>query len=200
MFRSQLKGFLKRNYLLRFRNRPQLLWEVVAIVFLIVTLVLFSYFFRAEQLPSAEFNPINVPSDFRLNVLISPNNTDTISIGDLMTNNRNNITLTYFNGHSDMQKYYRSMRNEKGIWFGVEFNDLDNLTHYRMHVPWDDALFDEDGSVRLFADSMSAMKCRNVSNNNPYQFQFCAGNMFAYNGFSYFHSILNFAIIKHQVT
>jgi hypothetical protein len=189
-FTSQLSGFMKRNYKLKIRNKFQTLSEIYNMSIILITLVMFSYIFKSKVLEPVSYDaiPINDISLTSIDVYISPNNQDTIKIGNLIKSNTSNFFIKYFNNSNDMKQAYNNRSNSTfRKCFGIEFLNNNFPYQYKLYNNWEDSLY-SNTKVNIFADSRECRKDLSESWKN------CAGNKVVYNGLVWLQYNLDLAI------
>jgi hypothetical protein len=190
-FSSQFRGFLKRNFLIKYRNKTQTLTEIITIIIVLVILIFFDRYFKARKYDVVKYDPVSIGQDFvSLNIFMMPDTSLIHKIGDYLRRNNSKIgQITYFNNKTEMEDYY--LKTGTDGTFGVHFTGKD-LTTYTIYTKWEDALFN-DTNVMLTTDSRDC-RIRNATTFNF--FENCAGNKLVYNGFTFLQYHLNFNIIK----
>lgn len=193
-FLSQLLGFLKRNVILKYRNKFQTLPEIYNPVTILGVLVLFNYLFRPVKYEAVKsYAPENLTLAYnKYHAFIYPKNLNTTAVGDQLAVDR--FDVVYFNSLADMKATYLNLTvNQSVYWasdiyFGIEFlsNSMLNAS-YKLYTNWDQSVFTNSKVLT----TGNGKVCRNASS---YSYKSCAGNLFVYNGLSYLQSRLNLAI------
>lgn len=202
-FFSQLSGFLKRNVILKYRNKFQTLPEIYNPITILVVLVLFNYLFRPQKFDAvASYAPENISLSSLTNyhVFIYPNNVNTTQIGSLLLHGTQNnqqsstIEVVYFDSLAAMKERYLNLSaNQTSLWrqdiyFGVEFYSASTeKPSYKLYTNWEQSVFTNNRVVT----TANGKVCRNAS---LLSYKTCAGNLFVYNGLTYFQAKLNAAI------
>jgi hypothetical protein len=190
-FSSQFRGFLKRNFIIKCRNKTQTLTEIIMIVLVLVVLIFFDIFFKARKFDVAKYDPVSIGQEFvSLKLLMMPNTSQVHKLGDYLRRENAKIDqITYFDNKTEMEDFY--LKEGTDLTFGIEFY-AKNIFTYKIYTKWQDELFN-DTSVMLTADSREC-RIRNMTTFNFYEN--CAGNKLVYNGFTFLQYHLNFNIIK----
>lgn len=195
-FFTQLRGFFKRNLLLKYRNKFQTFPEIYNPITILVVLIVFNYSFKPTNYEPVTYEPSDFSRQgylYNFYVLISPNNEDTRKIGALLKTAIGDSNLQYFNDTDSMKKYYKSNIDKAAIldrYFGVVFDNATFPYGYTIYNKWDNSLF-QNTKVITFGNGLA---CRDILKSNKSDYLSCAGNLLANEGFSYFQSVLNNAI------
>ena len=64
-FKSQLFGFIKRNFLLKYRNKYQILHEISMPILILLILITLNYVFVNEHYDAQQYKDIPFPPDLR---------------------------------------------------------------------------------------------------------------------------------------
>lgn len=198
-FFSQLFGFLKRNVILKYRNKFQTLPEIYNPITILIVLVLFNYLFRPQK-----FDAVNsyAPENLTLSALnnyhlfVYPNNVNTTTIGSILLTSTPQLNIVYFDSLALMKERYLNMSvNKSAVWrqdvyLGVEFYSASRESpSYKLYTDWEQSVFTNTKVVT----TGNGKVCRNAS---QFSYRICAGNLFVYNGLSYLQASLNAAIKK----
>lgn len=186
-FFSQIRGFLRRNLLLKIRNKAQTAPEIYNPISLLAVLIMINYLLPSERLPNVDYPPEPFPPMlYNLNnFYFVPDNAQTRLIGQKL---KEKITIynpiKYFDDVSDMQMAYLndSGGNSGFSGFGLEFEEAKGNFpfDYKLHTKWKDSLFTYK-SVNLFANGNV---CRKNSTDYLNYYKDCAGNEIVYNDVS----------------
>lgn len=189
-FKSQLFGFMKRNFKLKIRNKFQTLSEIYNMSIILAILVMFSYLFKSKVVDPVSYDatPINEISRTNIDVYITPNNPSTNKLGDLIKSNSFNFMIKYFDNSDVMKETYNNRSSSSfRSCFGIEFSNESFPYKYKLYNIWDDLLY-SNTKVNLFADSR---ECRQDSIGS---WKNCAGNKVLYNGLAWLQYNLDLAI------
>lgn len=199
-FKSQLFGFIKRNFILKYRNKLQTWPELYTPILILLTLVLFNYVFTNERLSQEQFKaepfPLNISLPLSSYLYISPNNTQTRTIGSLI----NNHLKFHYNKYSNNSKLLKdkyasdSANYKRMLAFGIDFSSKNFPFQYTIYSQWNNDLFDGN-KVRLFANSDSCRK--NSSEIFKLGYTKCAGNKYVFNGLSTLKFYIDYVIKKN---
>ena len=183
-FFSQVRGFIKRNFLLKVRNKVQTVPEIYNPLTLLAVLVLFNYILPSERL-DAVVPPVEAfPSSEFIYAqgYIVPDTPDTRNIGQqLKTVKWLFKEINYYNTSDEMKAAYLNETSSLASYFyGIEFAKDKFPFEYTLYTQWDAALF-SDKSVNLF---MNGNVCRPNKSYNYESYKKCGGNRPVYNGLS----------------
>lgn len=187
-FISQLSGFIKRNSLLKYRNKFQFISEIVFPITMLIFLVMGKFVFSPEHkneefFLAEEFPPLN--NTQLIHLYVFPKTNKTIRIGKLLQNS-SRLTITdidYCNNYDHMRRtYIRDVKDQPRLikYFGLEFPDPTNPFEYTIYEKWSTSLFFKDNVV-LFG---SSHECSKYSTDILNIYSECAGNKYVYNGLS----------------
>ena len=195
-FKSQLDGFIKRNFKLKFRNKAQLISEIYNPTIILVILILFNYLFKNQILPAASFSPedLNKPVLYQ-NVYVFPDNKMTKSIIDQMSNLTIKYRFQMFEKLDDMKSaYLKEVESTTDIFWGIEFPSQNFPYEYKLYHKWDDVLF-ANNEVKLTGNGNL---CRPDWSGGVLSILYydCNGNKLVYDGFSFLQSKLDYSIKK----
>ena len=188
----QLKGFIKRNFKLRVRNKLQIIFEAYQQALIIFVLILFNFLFVSEKLPPETYNfGILNENHVTVDLFINPDNIQTRSFGKILQTYYSFIEIKFFKNSKEMIQYYDSGNNQSSIdffkeTFGLEFLDFPNT--YKLYHKYEPELF-SNNKVNLFTNGN---ECRNTS----YLYNLCAGNKLLYNGLAYLQYVVDGSIKK----
>ncbi len=197
-FKSQLLGFLKRNLILKYRNKGQLFSEIYNPTIILIILVLFNSFFKSEVLPSEK----NAPEIFQKNIFIEniyvyPNDARVKDFLAYIKDDGSFYSTTFFDKLDDMKNaYLLSADNTYGTYWGIEFaNSTEtNSIEYKLYFKWDDSLI-TNNNIKLMDNGKICR--RNKTDALTLQSYYnCAGNKLVYNGFSRLQRNLDYSIKK----
>ena len=179
-FFSQILGFIKRNFLLKVRNKVQTVPEIYNPLTLLAVLVLFNYILPSERFdavtPTAEIFPNN--AYIMSQGYIVPDTPETRSIGQqLMQVKYLFKNIMYFNNTDDMKAVYLN-QSKYSDNFGIEFAKDKFPYEYTIFTKWDTQLFSSKG-VNLFTNGNL---CRPNKSYNFQNYKECGGNRVVYNG------------------
>lgn len=201
-FSSQLIGFIKRNFKLKFRNILQTLPEIYTPILILIALVIFNYVFEYEYLHSEEFSeepfPFNPELPLYSYLYISPNNTYTRLVVSLIKQHMNFTYIRHFNTiDAAKERYKMDAENYDRLYaFGLDFtytNFTSGVFNYSIFTEWNDELFSGD-QVNLFSNSEM---CRKSSGDILLMgYPRCAGNRYVYNGLSSLKFYVDFFLKK----
>jgi hypothetical protein len=188
-FKSQLFGFMKRNYKLKIRNKFQTLSEIYNMSIILAILVMFSYLFKSKVLEPVNYDAIPINnSRTSVDVYITPNNQNTLKIGTMIKINYSNYLIKYFDNSNQMIEAYNNRSSTSFTnCFGIEFTNDSFPYQYKLYNNWDDSLF-SNSKVNIFADSRECRKDLIVSSGN------CAGNKIIFNGLALLQYNIDLAI------
>lgn len=188
----QLKGFLKRNFKLRIRNKLQLTFELYQQIIIIVVLVVYNFIFVSEKFSAESYNVEVLDGKFQsVDLFINPDNADIRSLGNLIQTHYYFLKIKYFNNSIDMKNYYELNNNGSSIdffkeTFGLEF--LNFPFNYKLYHKYEPLLFSQN-KIQLFTN---ANECRNSS----LLYNMCGGNKLRYNGLAFLQYALDSSINK----
>jgi hypothetical protein len=189
-YSSQLQGFLKRNFLLKYRNKFQTFMEIYNPLAILGVLIIFSFAFKSEKFQAQDFKEENITSPLLgLELYISPDSLETREIaGKIKYIN----SVRYFNNTDEMKRNYTLTADGDTLrtHIGVSFNQNRFPYEYKLFSKWDDELFGKK-KAQLLTDSR---RCRKNLTDLLNDYQTCAGNKLLYNGFAYLQYNLDLAI------
>nr|QUF59433.1 ATP-binding cassette transporter Abca5 [Brachionus angularis] len=190
-FKLQLYGFLKRNLKLKIRNKVQLLPEIYNPLSILAVLVIFSFVFKSEKYEPEKYKAENLPFSSRFDLYITPSNSETIQLGNLLKQNILSIfQLKFFNQTSEMKKLYLNS-SEESLIYGLEFTNLDKFPfEYKIHHNYEDDLIYKN----KYLLNTNSKECRK---NSTIYYKGCAGNKMVYNGLSTLKFYLDLNIKKY---
>lgn len=180
-FFSQIRGFIKRNFLLKVRNKVQTVPEIYNPITLLAVLVLFNYILPSERLDAVVPPVQTFPSDdfIRASGYIVPDTPETRSIGQQLQAVKWLFRdIQYFNSSDDMKVAYLNESSKWSSYLGIEFAKDKFPFQYTLYTAWDSALF-SDKSVNLFANGNL---CRPNKSYNYESYDKCGGNRVIHNG------------------
>lgn len=192
-FLSQLLGFIKRNLILKYRNKFQTFPEIYNPIVILIVLIIFNISFKPVNYDPIQYAAEDLSFSLIYNyyVFIYPNNGNTTIVGNELA--KSIFIVKYFGSIDDMKSEYLNRTANGSTFnriFGIEFSDMNQFPYqYKMYNQWDDSLFQNQKVLT----SANGNLCRNKTD---YTYQTCAGNTLVYNGFSYLQSKLNLAIKK----
>jgi len=189
-YSSQLRGFLKRNFLLKYRNKYQTLMEIYNPLAILAILILFSFVFKSERFEAEDYKPQNISSPLLdIELYTCP---DTIGARKIVAQIKNIYTVKFFNNTDEMKKNYTESAQVDRFrtHIGVEFNQNSFPNEYKLYSQWDDEFFSRKKAQLLF----DSRRCRKNTTNILNDYRECAGNKLLYNGFAYFQYNLDLAI------
>jgi hypothetical protein len=197
-YKSQLIGFIKRNYILKRRNKFQTMPEIVNPIMLVAFLILINTILPTNKYEAATFALEKFPPETylfsKVRIYLQPDNNETRRIGSFIkTEYKNTIIIVYFNNTNDLfQRYLDDAKNSSmfDTYLGVEISQSNFPFEYTIYHPWDTMLF-ENKAVKLTVDSRT---CRKDSKSVLNEYDGCGGNKFVYRGLSKLQYILNRAI------
>lgn len=197
-FTSQLFGFLKRNWILKYRNKFQTLPEIYNPITILAVLVLFNYLLRPVKYDAIKsYEPKNISLDVFSNyhAFIYPKNVNTTAIGNQLAQIRG-LDVAYFDSLADMKARYLNLSANQSslfredIYIGVEFFSSSPASpSYKLYTNWEQSVFTNTKVLT----TANGKVCRNASS---YAYRACAGNLFVYNGLCFLQNQLNIAIKK----
>lgn len=198
-FKTQLFAFLKRNYILKYRNKFQTLPEIYHPLSILAVLVLFNYLFSTEKFDPVQYAPETLGRTYlTINAYIYPNTSETQSIARLIKLNYYNIVTRFYNDTDQMKNSYLNISSKDSFinrHFGVEFSNRNFPFEYKIYSKYDDYLF-KNNKVVLKGNGK---ECRKISNSSfQSAYESCAGNKLVYNGFANLQYNLNSAIRMFQ--
>ncbi len=190
-FLSQLFGFTKRNFLLKYRNKFQLVSELAfpLTVLLLTTVGNFAFtqqFFSETFFLPEDFPPPVLNTTQSLYLYIMPDSVHTRQIGDLISQRDNKLKVAFVKycqtADQMKQEYIRDNEGQhyNAHSFGIEFADHNFPFEYTIFKAWSIELFFKD-SVNLFKHSFV---CVRESTDILNQYTECAGNRYVYDGLS----------------
>lgn len=192
-FISQLLGFLKRNLILKYRNKFQTFPEIYNPITILIVLVIFNYTFKPVKYSPVEYpaQDLALSSIVNYNVFIYPANANTTYIGNQLTMSR--FFVRYFASVNDMKATYLNLTKNSSMfdtYYGIEFfSSSAQSPSYKLYTLWDQNVFTNKKVVTTANGNI----CREQT---TYSYPSCAGNVFFYNGLSYLQNKLNLAIKK----
>nr|APD26541.1 ATP-binding cassette transporter subfamily A member 5 X1 protein [Brachionus koreanus] len=188
----KLKGFLKRNFKLRIRNKLQLTFELYQQIIIIIVLVVYNFLFVSEKFSPESYNVEPLDGKFQsVDLFINPDNSEIRLLGQLIKTHYSFLEIKYFNNSNDMRQYYESNYDGSSIefikeTFGLEFLNFPN--NYKLYHKYEPLLFSQN-KIQLFTN---ANECRNSS----LLYNMCAGNKLRYDGLAYLQYALDSSINK----
>jgi hypothetical protein len=189
-YSSQLQGFLKRNFILKYRNKFQTVMEIYNPLAILAILILFSFIFKSERFEAEDFNVENITTPFLgLELYISP---DRIGAREITAKIKYINSVKYFNSTDEMKRNYTESADADRLrtHIGVAFNQNHFPFEYKLFTQWDDELFSRK-KAQLVSDSR---RCRKNLTSILNDYRSCAGNKLLYNGLAYFQYNLDLAI------
>ena len=198
-FKSQLIGFLKRNLILKLRNKGQLFSEIYNPTIILIILVLFNSFFKSDVLTTEKYAPETFQGSFFIeNIFVYPNDAKTQNfLRFIMDDGRSYYNVTYFDKLNDMKDaYLSSSDNTYATYWGIEFSNSSgpNSIVYTLYIKWDDSII-SDNQIKL-KDNGKVCRLNKTDVLNLNSYRTCAGNKFVYNGFSLLQRNLDYSIKK----
>lgn len=200
-FNSQLIGFIKRNFILKYRNKLQTLPEIYTPILILIALVIFNYVFEYQTLKAEVFQDEEFPFKFNISLnsylYISPNDTQTQMIGNDIKNYMNFHYIRFFNTSSALkERYAKDAENYNHTFaFGLDFTKTNynmSVFDYKIFTEWTSELFD-GSQVKLFSDSDMCRKNDEILN---FAYNKCAGNKYVYNGLSSLKLYIDYLLKK----
>ncbi len=196
-FKSQTFGFVKRIFILKYRNRLHLVSEVVfpltLLFFLLILNFIFSPKYYKESFPLYEKFPPN-HNNQPMNLFMIPNDTLTKEIVKHLRKDLQIREVKYSYSYMEMKDAYisESKKAKKDVQsFGIEFSGK-NLFEYTIYIEWSADLFYKD-NINLFAESY---ECNKSSTDILNLYKNCAGNKYVYDGLSEIKYYIDLAIKK----
>ena len=193
-FGCQLLSLIKRNLILKYRNKLQTVPEILLPLFILLTLIIFNLFFKNELLQAQTFeaeliSDHNLSSAFQSStyLYITPNNTNTHHIQNVLIQDFKRVKI-FDNMTILKDTYLKENENKRDYksFYALEFNKFPN--NYTIHIEWNAKLFSSN-KVNLFDDSDFEI-CRKKNKD----YKHCAGNEFVYDGLSYFITYIDKSI------
>jgi hypothetical protein len=197
-FKSQLIGFLKRNLILKLRNKGQLFSEIYNPTIILIILVLFNSLFKSDILKSEKYAPETFQgSIFTENIFVYPNDSKTQNLLRFIVDDGSYYKITYFDKLDDMKDaYLSSSDNTYATYWGIEFSNLSlpNSIVYTLYIKWDDSIISNNQIKLTDNGKVCRLNKTDVLSLNSYRT--CAGNKFVYNGLSLLQRNLDYSIKK----
>ena len=184
-FSSQLIGFTKKNFILKYRNKLQLAADILNPSFMLVSLIIFNYLFNRQQFDEIEFFvreefPSLLLRNQSINLLITPNNNYTNFIGRSIRSYLKFGRTEYFDDLIDLKSSYAKDRTSTVQTFGLEFSYENFPFDYTIYKQWSEDIFSKE-NVNLFTDSR---ECRKNATKILDLYEDCPGYKYVYDGLS----------------
>ena len=193
-FKSQLIGFLKRNLILKYRNKSQLFQEIYNPSIILIILVVFNSLFKSEVLPSENYGQNKLMPKGRENIYVFPDDTETRKIFQYIGDNDGIYTMQFFGNLTEMKNsYLKAADNSSDTFWGIEIlYKSSSVVNYKIYHRWDDSLIDNN-KIKLYGNGK---ECR-LNKTDPLTlstYYSCSGNKLVYNGFSLLQSSFDYSI------
>jgi ATP-binding cassette, subfamily A (ABC1), member 5 len=203
-FKSQLYAFVKRNFLLKYRNKLQTFSEIYTPILILAVLIAFSFLFPNQRLNAetyeAETFPPNIGSSIRSSsyLYIAPNDSKTKNLVDLINEKLKFKYIKYFEDLNSLEKAYKNdSKFIVGNYFayGVDFRS-DNFPYkYDILMQYSSEIY-TNNHLKIFSDQFILCR-RNSTNLLNLTYGGCAGNKYLYNGLSSLKFYTDLAIRTH---
>ena len=197
-FLTQLLGLIKRNFILKYRNKFQLISGIIFPLTMLFFLIVLNFMFSEQVFKEAYFLPEPFPSDetnkVALDLYIISNDNRTKHIINHLRKDLNINSVRYFQEYNEMRKRYiyrkKLTSKLKTQSYGIEFSDQNFPFEYTIYKEWSADLFYKN-SVNLFD---SSYQCERNSSDIMNVYTHCAGNRYVYDGLSAIKYYIDIAI------
>lgn len=198
-FKIQLFCFVRRNFIVKYRNKLQfiseLLFPLTLLLLLIILHYMFSPIYHKESFSLVEKFPSYHTKNEPLNLFIIPYNNQTKKIVEFLDNELRIENVKYSFTYKEMKEMYvreRKLSKKDVQSFGLEFSDKNFPFDYTIYKEWSEDLFYKD-NVNLFGESF---QCNKSSTDIFNLYKNCAGNKYVYDGLSAIKYYTDLAIKK----